>query len=95
MMKGSKFQYREHEVLAVAVVCLLLTAGVIFFTGLVSGRRLVVDSTLLYGNLKPAQPAAAPALNWGAAISIGGKTENVTDYFAAQLNEEDIKNYLS
>ena len=35
-----------------------------------------------------------PKVLWGDAVTIGGKTQNVSDYFAEHVSEDDIKKYL-
>lgn len=39
-------------------------------------------------------PSPSP-YNWGDTIVSDGTTQNVTDYFAARINETDIRNYLA
>lgn len=81
---------RDQEVFS-TVVCIVVTAGVIFFAGFLSGRNILLSDAALKNNAAN----VLPVVNWGDTISVDGKTENVTDFFAAQLSEQDIKNYLS
>lgn len=83
----SKCRYALCTILVVMVAA-ILSLAVGLFVGQSLGRRAV------RGGDEPA-PSPHAQYNWGDTVMINGSAQNVAEYFASHLSEEDIRNYLS
>lgn len=83
--------YSRGREMFTTTICVLMVAAIIFCAGFICGKNLQLSPTL---HAKSADNLL-PTSNWGDTITVDGKTVNVTDFFNTQLNEEDIKKYLS
>ena len=93
MTAGGTLQpgYSNSREMFTTIFCVLVAAVVVFCAGFMSGRNSLLSVALQAGSID----ALPPTSNWGDKITVDGKNVNVTDFFASQLNEKDIKEYLS
>lgn len=77
--------YLVCSVMAVLVTA-VLSMAVGLFVGQSLGRKAV--------HCEPPTVLVPDKVPWGDTATIGGRTQNVSDYFAEHVNEDDIKKYL-